>query len=109
MKNSIVDLDSFIEIFKINLLNIPNQNFTTTIKNIPYSISVETSQSLQSYITIKQGNTILCLNGNIKNFVDLTLPYKNGSFFFVLDADKQYIDLNYQNFNKGLNLYYGSF
>ena len=36
MKTSaIVDINQFDKIFKINLLNIPNQTFTTTLNNTP--------------------------------------------------------------------------
>lgn len=104
---SIVNISNFKDIYKINLLNIPNQTFSTTIANIPYNITIETSLSLYSYITIKERDLTICNNGNIKNLVDLTLTYPKGSFFFLVDIDKTHIRLNYSNFNKGLNLYYG--
>lgn len=106
--SSIIDLSIFKDITKINILSIPNQQFTTTINQIAYDILIETSTSGDSFISIYTQGRCLCRNGNIKSFVDLTLSYKNGSFFFVVDIDKQYIDLNYSNFGKGLYLYYGS-
>lgn len=110
MKSSvIVDVNSFDKIFKINLLNIPNQTFTTTLNNTPYTITITTSSALQSFITIKERDVVICQNGNIKDLADLTISYTKGSFFFLVDIDKEYIDLNYLNFNKGLTLYYGSF
>ena len=110
MKTSaIVDINQFDKIFKINLLNIPNQTFTTTLNNTPYTITIATSLSLQSFISIKERDKVICQNGNIKDMADLTMAYAKGSFFFSVDVDKEYINLNYQNFNKGLTLYYGSF
>ena len=105
--NTLIDINSFKDIYKINLLNIPNQTFTTTINNNSYTITIETSNSLQSYISIKERDNILCNNGNIKSMVDLTMHYPNGSFFFAVDIGKEYLSLNYENFNNGLNLYYG--
>lgn len=106
---SIIDtLDYFKEIYKIELQNLPNQNFDVYIENQLFNLQIRTYDSGRSTITIFKGNDVLCEEAPFLINMNLCFYSSIEDYAFFFLTSRQLESYNFSNLGSEINLYYGS-
>ncbi|WP_291952714.1 hypothetical protein [Campylobacter sp.] len=108
----IENIDIFKTLYEIELKAEPNHNFDVFIENNNFIIDIRTFIQKQTRINIKLNNEIITQQApvNISNInLNFYSSFKKGAFFFIANYHKKTNNLNFENFNNDLRLYYGSF
>lgn len=107
---TIFDIEDFKAVYKVDLVNEPNQNFDLYIQDYTFNVDIRTYVNDKTRIKITLNNEVLANYSPIE-LENVNLCYfsnfKEGVFFFVKDNDVSGETINYEILGKGLNLYYG--